>query len=224
MFLDPQRGTFVLLSGKRCHVGQEIVQRLSRLNPSSCLSTSLQVPCPTDQQEILGAKTLQFTLVDCPGHASLVKTVLIGAQIIDMTLLVIDATKGIQTQTGECIILSELLSNSTVVALNKIDLFPDDTRKKCCRKVGRAVLEALKLTRIANSDLVPVTTKNGAAECIDALKDALVRNIPNMIRRIDLPFLFMADHCFQVKGHGTVLSGAQSSDAVIKDASQNSLK
>ncbi len=37
---------------------------------------------------------LQFTLVDCPGHASLIRTVLGGAQIIDLMLLVIDVTKG----------------------------------------------------------------------------------------------------------------------------------
>lgn len=31
---------------------------------------------------------LQFTLVDCPGHASLIRTIIGGAQIIDMMLLV----------------------------------------------------------------------------------------------------------------------------------------
>ena len=43
---------------------------------------------------------LQFTLVDCPGHASLIRTIIGGSQIIDMMLLVIDVTKGIQTQTS----------------------------------------------------------------------------------------------------------------------------
>ena len=38
--------------------------------------------------------TLQFTLVDCPGHASLIRTVLGGAQIIDVMMLVIDVNKG----------------------------------------------------------------------------------------------------------------------------------
>ena len=42
----------------------------------------------------------QFTLVDCPGHASLIKTVLGGASIIDMMILVVDANKGVQTQAG----------------------------------------------------------------------------------------------------------------------------
>lgn len=37
---------------------------------------------------------LQVTLVDCPGHASLIRTVIGGAQIIDMMLLVVDVTKG----------------------------------------------------------------------------------------------------------------------------------
>ena len=40
---------------------------------------------------------LQFTLVDCPGHASLMKTIIGGASIIDFMILVIDATKLIQT-------------------------------------------------------------------------------------------------------------------------------
>lgn len=46
--------------------------------------------------------------MDCPGHASLIKTIIGGAQIIDVMILVIDITKGIQTQTAEvsCILLS----------------------------------------------------------------------------------------------------------------------
>lgn len=74
-----------------------------------------------------GYDSVQFTLVDCPGHASLIRTIIggmliivcllllfcfsnmhrkfyiysIGAQIIDLMLLVVDAIKGIQTQTAE---------------------------------------------------------------------------------------------------------------------------
>ena len=32
--------------------------------------------------------------MDCPGHASLIRTIIGGAQIIDMMLLVVDVTKG----------------------------------------------------------------------------------------------------------------------------------
>lgn len=48
---------------------------------------------------------LQFTFVDCPGHASLIRTVIGGAQIIDLILLVVDVIKGVQTQTAECLVL-----------------------------------------------------------------------------------------------------------------------
>ena len=50
-------------------------------------------------------KAIQFTLVDCPGHASLIKTIIGGASIIDLMFLVIDVNKGIQTQTAECLVI-----------------------------------------------------------------------------------------------------------------------
>jgi selenocysteine-specific elongation factor len=60
--------------------------------------------------------------VDCPGHASLLRTIIGGAQIIDMMFLVIDIAKGIQTQTAECIIIAELFIKNIIVVLNKVDL------------------------------------------------------------------------------------------------------
>ena len=52
-----------------------------------------------------GKSQLQITLVDCPGHASLIRTIIGGAQIIDLVLLVVDAVKGWQAQTTECLVL-----------------------------------------------------------------------------------------------------------------------
>jgi selenocysteine-specific elongation factor len=68
---------------------------------------------------------LQFTLVDCPGHASLIRTIIGGAQIIDIMFLVIDLAKGIQAQTAECIIIAELYTKKMIVVLNKVDLIED---------------------------------------------------------------------------------------------------
>ena len=67
-----------------------------------------------------GSAELQFTLVDCPGHASLIRTIIGGAQIIDLMVLVVDVTKGIQTQTAECLVVGEILTQHLVVALNKV--------------------------------------------------------------------------------------------------------
>lgn len=52
-----------------------------------------QVPMPTHMAH-LPYDELQFTLVDCPGHASLIRTIIGGAQIIDLMVLVVDVTKG----------------------------------------------------------------------------------------------------------------------------------
>lgn len=55
---------------------------------------------------------------------------LAGAQIIDLAMLVIDAQRGIQTQTAECLVLAELVAAtrplSLIVALNKVDLLSGD--------------------------------------------------------------------------------------------------
>lgn len=72
---------------------------------------------------------VQFTLVDCPGHASLVKTVVGGSQIIDMMLLVVDITKGIQPQTAECIVIGEITTDFMIVVLNKIGKLIDSVEK-----------------------------------------------------------------------------------------------
>ena len=47
----------------------------------------------------------------------------VGAQIVDCILLVIDVTKGIQTQTAECIAIAEVVSKTLIVVLNKMDIW-----------------------------------------------------------------------------------------------------
>ena len=81
--------------------------------------SSFTLPSPTEIASA-GYDGVQFTLVDCPGHASLIRTVVGGAQIMDLMILVIDVTKGIQTQTAECIVIGEITTDSMIVVLNKI--------------------------------------------------------------------------------------------------------
>lgn len=57
------------------------------------------------------------------------KTVIGGASIIDIMILVVDCQKLIQTQTAECIVLGEILMDKLIVAFNKIDLFKNDPPK-----------------------------------------------------------------------------------------------
>ncbi len=83
-----------------------------------------------ESERLVNSDYLQITLVDCPGHASLIKTVVAGANIIDLMVLVIDIVKGIQVQTTECLILGEILADKMVVALNKVDMIDKVNREK----------------------------------------------------------------------------------------------
>ena len=67
--------------------------------------------------------------------ASLIKTIIGGAQIIDLMILVVDITKGIQTQTAECLVIGEITCSRMIVVLNKIDSIPSDKREKTIEKV-----------------------------------------------------------------------------------------
>ena len=69
------------------------------------------------------------------GHASLIRTIIGGAQIIDLMILVIDVTKGIQTQTAECLVIGEITCSKMIVVLNKLDLVPVENREKAVEKV-----------------------------------------------------------------------------------------
>ncbi|KAL8270352.1 hypothetical protein Esti_005739 [Eimeria stiedai] len=80
------------------------------------------------EAELEGGQLVQVCLVDCPGHASLVKTVIGGAHIIDAALLVLDAAKGVQAQTAECITICQVIRKPIVVVLNKTDLLPAASR------------------------------------------------------------------------------------------------
>lgn len=76
-------------------------------------------------------------MVDCPGHASLIRTIIGGAQIIDLMFLIVDITKGIQAQTAECIIIAELYMKKIIIILNKVDQIEDP-------KVVESKINALK--------------------------------------------------------------------------------
>lgn len=163
--------------------------------------------------------------MDCPGHASLIRTIIGGAQIIDMVLLVVDAFKGWQAQTTECLVLAELTSRHVVVALNKVDLFAPDERDARMEKAKKSVRQRLQNTRFADAPVVGVAAcvggeKVAATDCegshiqvgnesynIEELIDLLRNELPKPNREATGPFSFSVDHCFPIRGRGTVLTG-----------------
>lgn len=174
---------------------------------------------------------VQYTLVDCPGHASLIRTVIGGAQIIDLMFLVIDAGKGMQTQTAECLILGEITCSTMIVILNKIDTFPHDTREKSIEKLTKKMRLTLSKTKFKDAAIVAVAAKPssdkdtnpiGLNELIDTLKKLTFH--PDRSDKGSL--LFAVDHCFSIRGQGTVMTGTvlQGSVTVNDNVEISSLK
>ncbi|XP_065844558.1 selenocysteine-specific elongation factor-like [Oscarella lobularis] len=156
---------------------------------------------------------LQFTLVDCPGHASLIRTIIGGAQIIDMMMLVVDAIKGVQTQTAECLVIGEILCDKLVVVLNKIDLIPEDKRSKSIEKTIKRLAKTLSTTKFRESPIIPVAAKPGGSDSssaslgVEKLVEYLTENCPLPKRDPSGSFIFSVDHCFAIRGQGTVMTG-----------------
>ncbi|MDP2437227.1 MAG: GTP-binding protein, partial [archaeon] len=206
--------------------------------------SAFQMPAPERLAE-QGYGEVRFTLVDCPGHASLIRTVLGGAQIIDLMMLVIDASHGIQTQTAECMIIGELLTDQLLIVLNKVDLFPAGSRAEDILRAKRQVRRKMAGTKFASApiavlsagqpDLVPEVATAleggkrgggrggrgggvaGAAAHLGNPEDCsgLQELMGLLLSRVKVrapplpgdPFVLMVDHCFAIKGHGTILTG-----------------
>lgn len=52
-------------------------------------------------------------------------------------ILVVDITKGIQTQTAECLVIGEILCPKMIVVLNKVDQINEEKRQISIDKVSR---------------------------------------------------------------------------------------
>ncbi|PJF17483.1 hypothetical protein PSACC_02706 [Paramicrosporidium saccamoebae] len=153
----------------------------------------------------LSISSRQFTLVDCPGHATLLRTVLCASAIIDAVVLVV-GPEGIQTQTAECLVLAECTTERLLVALTKMDLFTEPDRSKKIEELKTKIGKVLAATKFKEVQVIPVSPyiEDTKEQFLVAL-DRLVPGSP--LRDPSGTALVAVDHCFTVKGHGPVMTG-----------------
>ncbi|XP_045931454.1 selenocysteine-specific elongation factor isoform X1 [Micropterus dolomieu] len=159
--------------------------------------------------------SLQFTLVDCPGHASLIRTIIGGAQIIDLMMLVVDVVKGVQTQTAECLLIGELTCPRMVVVLNKTDLLPPNKRQSAIEKMTKRLHKTLESTSFKECPVIAVAAKPGGPEAPNTEEPHGVPDLIELLKKqVYLPqrdpkgdLLMAVDHCFSIRGQGTVMTG-----------------
>lgn len=144
---------------------------------------------------------------------------------MDIMILVIDVTKGIQTQTAECLVIGELTTDRMLLVLNKIDQLAEEGRQKAIERVENRIRKVLSTTKFADAPMVAISasipttssSSSGSGDIdgvierkwigIEELLMELARLTPVPQRSVDGPFLFAVDHCFPIKGQGTVMTG-----------------
>ncbi|TVK90555.1 Selenocysteine-specific elongation factor [Bagarius yarrelli] len=148
--------------------------------------SAFTVPMPEHMKQSCGQyDTLQFTLVDCPGHASLIRTIIGGAQIIDLMMLVVDVVKGMQTQTAECLLIGQLTCSHMIVILNKTDLLPTDKRQSAIEKMTKRLHKTLENTRrFRGCPVIAVAAKPGGPEAPDTIEAQGITEVIEVTRKV----------------------------------------
>ncbi|MDR2576671.1 MAG: elongation factor Tu [Puniceicoccales bacterium] len=154
-----------------------------------------------------------YAHVDCPGHADFVKNMITGAAQMDGAILVVSAADGPMPQTREHILLARQVGvPKIVVFLNKVDLLDDPELLELVEMEIRDLLSKYefdgdKISVIRGSALAALEGKPEGVKAIEALLEAIDRDIPEPQREIDKPFLMSVEDVFSITGRGTVATG-----------------
>ncbi|XP_006763277.1 PREDICTED: selenocysteine-specific elongation factor isoform X2 [Myotis davidii] len=131
-----------------------------------------------------GEPQLQFTLVDCPGHASLIRTIIGGAQIIDLMMLVIDVTKGMQTQSAECLVIGQIACQKLIVVLNKTDLLAEGKKQAAIEKMTKKMQKTLENTKFRGAPIISVAAKPGGPEAPETEAPQGISELIEVVKKV----------------------------------------
>ena len=65
-----------------------------------------------------------------------------------MMMLVVDVTKGMQTQTAECLVIGQITSDRMMIVLNKTDMIPVEKRELMIEKMKKKLRLTLQSTKV----------------------------------------------------------------------------
>ena len=149
-------------------------------------------------------------IVDVPGHAKFIKTMVSGSTGMDGVLLVIAADDGIMAQTKEHLLILKLLGVGLVIpVLTKIDTVNDEIISKRENEI-KDFLKSYGYDKASQSIINKVSVKSGTG--IDELKNAIEKAIKNadaknIARHASTKVFLPVDRVISSKGFGTILAG-----------------
>ncbi len=142
----------------------------------------------------------KISLVDAPGHESLMATMLCGANIMDGALLLVAVNeKCPQPQTVEHITALEIMGVDKVIIIqNKIDLVSEERAIKNYEEIK----SFLKDTKYKDSPVIPMSALHSVN--LDFLLEKIEELIKTPERNISKPPLMFVARSFDVNKPGTV--------------------
>lgn len=134
------------------------------------------------------------------------------------------ANKEIKTQTAECKVIGEITVDVMLVAMNKVDMFPEEEKIERIEKMKKKLKNVLSTTKFVDAPIIPTAAAIGGEKVaavnsktsnkaqissfgVDELVNLIKTTVKIPSRTFGAPFYFSFDHCFAIKGHGTVLTG-----------------
>ena len=102
----------------------------------------------------------RFIIADTPGHEQYTRNMVTGASTADLSLILVDASKGLQTQSRRHAIIASLLGiPHVVVVVNKMDLV--NYSQDVFKKIREAFLSFARPLDFAKVDFIPVSALEG---------------------------------------------------------------
>jgi len=152
-------------------------------------------------------------IVDMPGHADFINTMVSGASGIDFVLLIIAADEGVMPQTVEHFEIMKLLGiKNGLVVITKADLVDDDLLELAVEEIREFVENSF----LENAPIIPIsaTTKQGIDKLLISL-DEIIQKIPQ--RSAEGVFRMFIDRIFTIEGIGTIVNGSVLSGKISRE-------
>ena len=152
-------------------------------------------------------------IVDVPGHADYLKTMIAGMSHASIALLVVDVVEGTREQTREHLAVIEAIQPlAGVVALTRVDLVDSDRREA----VATEVTDLLASSALPWS--IPISTSavtgEGISELVEELASVVRSTEGQQASLVQEPLRLFVDRAFSITGAGTVVTGTLASGQV----------
>lgn len=146
-----------------------------------------------------GEEVRTVSLVDAPGHETLMANVLSGAAIMDGAILIIAADEECpQPQTREHLAALDIIGiDNIVIVQNKIDLVDEEDAKQNYEEIK----EFVSGTVAEDAPVIPISAQHEIN--IDALLEAVDREIPTPERDFDSDPRMLVARSFDINKPGT---------------------